>query len=265
MTQFPHDLLHLVEALLFGVELIVRDTRDFRMRVGAAERFGIDVLSDGGLYQVGAGQEDGAGAPDHDRFVAHDRQVGPAGDTRAQNNGDLGDAHGAHAGIVAKDATEVFFIGEDLVLHGQEDAGAVHEIDHGKMVLHGYFLQAQVFLTSYGEPGAGLYGLIVGDDDALPFADIADPGDGTTGGAAALGFVQLITRKGAEFDKGAVFIDEVTDALTRCTLFLFVLFFYRSLAAAECDLIQAILKQAEGLAHGVFIFVEIQAFHIAQY
>jgi len=51
-----------------------------------------------------------------------------------------------------KDATEMLFIGEDLILHRQEDASAVHQVNDRQMIFHGDLLHTQVFLTRNGEP-----------------------------------------------------------------------------------------------------------------
>ncbi len=87
---------------------------------GAAQGFGVDLFPDGGFYEVRAGQEDGAVAFHHDGLVAHNGKVGAARDAGAQDNGDLRDAHGAHARVIAEDAAEMLFIREDLVLHRQK-------------------------------------------------------------------------------------------------------------------------------------------------
>src|SRR5690606_489826 len=110
---------------------------------------------------------DAAGLLHDQGLVAHDRQVGAAGHAAAHHGGDLRDAHAAHHGVVAEDAAEVLFVGEDLVLHGQVHAGAVHQVDDGQTVLDGDLLGAQVLLAGHGEPGAGLHGGVVGHHDAL--------------------------------------------------------------------------------------------------
>src|SRR5690606_12905822 len=107
-------------------------------------------------------------------LIAHDGQVGATGHAAAHDGTDLCDAHGAHHGVVAKDPAEVLLVGEDLVLHGEEHAGAVHEVDDGQAVLHGDLLRAEVLLARHGEPRAGLHGGVVGHHDALALADIAD-------------------------------------------------------------------------------------------
>src|SRR5262249_54060075 len=142
---------------------------------------------------------------------------------RTHDDGDLGDTHCAHPGVVAKNAAEMFFIGEDLILHGEEDAGAVDKIDYRQMIFHGDLLQTEVFFAGDGEPGAGLYGLVVCEDHALSAADIADPGYGAAGGTATLFFVHFEPGKGADLDKWRSFIDEVLDPFASRELVLFPL------------------------------------------
>ncbi len=109
----------------------------------------------------------------------------PPATQAAHHRSNLGDAHGAHHGIVAEDAAKVLFVGEDLILHGQVNAGRVHDVDYRQAVLHRNLLQAQVLLAGDREPGAGLHGIIVGDDHALPAADVANAAHGAAAGAAA--------------------------------------------------------------------------------
>src|SRR6185437_1067756 len=100
VSQAGHYGPDLVKAFLLCFKLVVRDARDLSMRHCSTQRFGVDVLADGGFYQVGTGEEDGTGALDHEGLVAHNGEIGPSGYTRAHDGGYLGDAHSAHAGVV---------------------------------------------------------------------------------------------------------------------------------------------------------------------
>src|SRR6185437_5242352 len=130
VPHFGKDVPYLVETLFFRLELIIGDPGYFGVRDGAAQCFGVDVLANSRLYEVRAGQEDRTVTFHHQRFVAHDREICAARNTGTHHGRNLGDAHGAHTRIVPEDAPEMFFVGEDLVLHGQENTGAVDNIDH---------------------------------------------------------------------------------------------------------------------------------------
>ena len=151
----------------------------------------------------------------------------------------------------------MFFVGEDFVLHGQEDACAVHEVDDGQAVFHGDFLGAQVFLSGDGEPGPGFDGGVVGHDDALPSADVAYAGDDASGGASAVFFVHLMACEGAEFEEGCVFVYEGVNAFAGRHFAFGVEFFdsfgatalpyFFELAFEACD------AELEGIEVGVLV------------
>ncbi len=105
---------------------------DFGVHGGAAEVFGVYVLSDGGFDECGAGEVE-AGAFGHEEGVAENWQVAAAGDAVAHDGGDLGDARRADDGVVAEDAAEVVGVGEDVFLQGEEDAGGIDEVEEGEV------------------------------------------------------------------------------------------------------------------------------------
>ena len=82
-----------------------------------------------------------------------------------------------HPGLVVEDPAEVLAVGEDLVLHGQEGAAGVDQVDARQAVLQGDLLGAQVLLDGHRVVRAALDGGVVGDDHALAAADPADAGD----------------------------------------------------------------------------------------
>ena len=110
-------------------------------------------------------------------LVGHRRHVGAAGGARAHHAGDLRDALRGQVGLVEEDPAEVLAVGEDLVLHRQERAAGVDEVDAGQVVLGGHGLRAQVLLDRDRVVGAALDGRVVGDHHDLAAADPADAGD----------------------------------------------------------------------------------------
>jgi len=229
---------------------------------GAAQGFRVDLFADSRPDEVGPGKENGAVAFDHQSLVAHYREIGAACDAGAHYNRDLGNTHGAHAGVVAKDAPEMLLIREDFVLHGQENAGAVDEIDYRQMVLHCDLLEPQVFFPGDREPCARFHGLVVSEDHALAPADRAQSGDGATGGAAALLLVHFKTRESADLDKGRSFVDEVLDPLAGGQFVLFPLLFYGSPSAAEHNLFQPGSPAADGAAQSIIVLVKIECLRV---
>ena len=110
-------------------------------------------------------------------LVGHRGDVRAAGGARPHDRGDLRDAGGRQVGLVEEDPAEVVAVGEDLVLHRQERAAGVDEIDARQPVGGSHLLRAQVLLHGHRVVGAALDGRVVGDHDALAPADPADAGD----------------------------------------------------------------------------------------
>ena len=146
---------------------VVRDAREPRVDVGAAELLRRDLLACRRFHERRAAEKDRAGALDDDRLVRHRGHVGAAGRARAHHDGNLRDAFGRHARLVEEDAAEVVPVGEHLGLQRQEGAARIDQIDAGQPVLERDLLRAQVLLHGDGVVGPALDGRVVGDDDAL--------------------------------------------------------------------------------------------------
>ena len=156
---------------------VVGDARQPRVHVAAAELLGADDLADRRLHQRRPAEEDRALVLDDDGLVAHRRHVGAAGRARAHHDRDLGDALGAHVGLVEEDPAEVLAVGEDLVLARQEGAAGVDQVDARQSVLQRDLLRPQVLLHRHRVVGAALHRRVVGDDHAFLPRDAADAGD----------------------------------------------------------------------------------------
>ncbi len=70
-------------------------------------------------------------------------------------------------GLVVEDAPEIVHVGEDLVLHRQERAARIHQVDAGQAVLQRHLLGAQVLLDRHRIVGAAFDGGVVGDDQTF--------------------------------------------------------------------------------------------------
>ena len=136
------------------------------VHVAAAEVLGRDDLAGRGLHQRRAAEEDRALVAHDHGLVGHRRHVGTAGGARAHHAGDLRDAARGEVGLVEEDPAEVLAVGEDVVLHRQERAAGVDEVDAGQVVVGGDGLRAQVLLDRDRVVGAALDGRVVGDHHA---------------------------------------------------------------------------------------------------
>src|SRR5205085_7377508 len=138
----------------------------------------------------------------------------------------------AHPCIIAKDAAKMFFVGENFILHGKKYTGAIYQVDNGKEVLHRDLLHPEIFLSSNWKPGAGFYGLVIGDDHALTTANITNTGHCTTSWASSLFSIHIKPGESAYFDKGFVLINKVFYSFS-CGQLVFVLLFLRGLLSAS--------------------------------
>ena len=95
---------------------MIDDAGDVALHHGAAELFLSDLLADGRLDQVGTGQEDRSFAFDDVGLVAHDGQIGAAGDAGSHDRGHLKDPGRRQPGVVVEGPAKVLPVGKDLVL-----------------------------------------------------------------------------------------------------------------------------------------------------
>ena len=126
--RVPIQLVHDFPGHANGVGIVLAQvftqTGDLGMGLGAAEFFVGALLANRGLDQRRAGQVD-AGAPAHqDHVVRQARQVGATGGRRPMYHGNLGQAHGRHAGLVGKGASA---FDEDFTLVQQVRAATFNQ------------------------------------------------------------------------------------------------------------------------------------------
>ena len=200
------------------------------MHIGAAKVFGADDLAGGGLHQRRAAEEDRALLAHDDRLVAHRRHIGAAGGARAHHRGDLRDALRGQVGLVEEDAAEMLAVREDLVLHRQERAAGIDQVDAGQAVLPRDLLRAQMLLHRDREIRAALHRGVVGDDDAFAAGDAADAGDDA--GRRHLVVVHAVGGKLRQFQERRAGIDQSGDPIARQQLAACEVPLARRLAAA---------------------------------
>ena len=188
---------------------VVDDSGDAGVDVAAAEFFRGDDFAGGGFHERGPAEEDGALVADDDGFVAHGGHVGAAGSAGAEDRGDLRDAALRHGGLVVEDAAEVVAVGEDFVLHGQERAAGVDEVDARQVVVQGDFLGAEVFFDGHRIVAAAFDGGVVGDDDGFASGDASDAGDDPCGGCVVpVGAVHAVGGERGEVEEGRARVEE---------------------------------------------------------
>ena len=183
------------------------------MQLAAAELLGGDDLADRGLHERRAAEEDRALVADDHGLVAHRGHVRAAGGARAEHGGDLRDALGRHPRLVEEDAPEVVAVGEDLVLHRQERAAGVDEVDARQPVLERDLLRAQVLLDRQRVVGAALDGRVVADDHHVAAVHESDAGDDA--GAGRLAAVQALGGQRRDLEERAALVEQPVDAIAR--------------------------------------------------
>ena len=171
------DGAHDLQGMVVVVGQVVDDAGRAGVDVAATEVLGADLLAGGRLHQRRAAEEDRALVLDDHRLVAHRGHVGAARRARAHHGGHLADARGRHLRLVEEDAAEVVAVGEHLVLHRQERATGVDEVDAVQVVLLGDRLGSQVLLDRERVVRAALHRGVVGDDHAVAAGDLPDAGD----------------------------------------------------------------------------------------
>ena len=106
----------------------------------------------------------------------------------------------------------MLFVRENFVLHRQENARAVHQVNDGNAVFHGDFLRPEVLLSCDGEPGSSLHRSIVGNGDDQPAFNVAHLHDNTTSRAAAFLFIHAFASQCPDFDGTRAGIEEAIEA-----------------------------------------------------
>ncbi len=93
-------------------------------------------------------------------------------------------------------------VGEDVLLHGQKDAGGIDEVDQRQAGHLRDGLRPDDLLARHREEGPGLHRGVVGDDHAAAALDHADAGDHARRGGPAVFLVHAFRGPEAEFLEG---------------------------------------------------------------
>jgi hypothetical protein len=104
-------------------------------------------------------------------------------------------------------------VGKHLVLHRQERAARVDQVDAGQAILGRDLLRAQVLLHRQRIIGAALDRGVVDDDDAFGALDAADAGDDAGRGDVAA--IHVPCRELADFEKGRAGVEKLRQPFAR--------------------------------------------------
>ncbi len=146
---------------------------------------------------------------------------------------------------------------EHLVLHRQEGAAGIHQVDAGQIVLQRDFLRAQMLLHRDRIVGAALDRGVVGDDHAFLAVDGADAGD--CAGAGHLIAIHAQRRQRGEFEEGGARIEQRIDALARQQLASRVVLAARRLGAAPRDVRGFLAQIGDQALHQFRVAAELVA------
>ena len=189
--------------------VVVGDSGQSGVDVGAAKFLGGDFLTGRGLHERRAAEENRPGALDDDRLVRHRGHVRAARRARSHHDGDLREAGGRHARLVEEDAAEVLAIRKDVCLERQERAAGVYQVHARQVVLERDLLCPQVLLDGERVVRAALDRRVVGDDHDLASRDAGNPRH--EAGAGRVVLVHLEGGKRRELEERRARVDQAIE------------------------------------------------------
>ncbi len=154
----------------------------------------------------------------------------------------------------------MLFVREYLILHGQIHARAVHQIDDGQAVFHGYFLRAQVLFPCDGKPCTGFDRSVIGNDNTLATTHITYSNDDATRWTTSVFFVHFEAGKSAEFHKKRTGIYEMVDSFTGGELAQTVFFFNFCFSTSQMDFFQSEFHSGNEQFELIFVFAAFEFF-----
>ena len=225
------------------------------VHIATAQVFGTDDFAGGGLHQGRAPQKDGALILDDDGLVTHGRHVCSACGATAHDHGDLGQALGAHVGLVVKNAAKVVPIREHLVLIGQVGTTRVHQVNARQVVLLGDLLRAQMLFDGHGEISAAFDRGVVAHHHAVGAVHTPDAGDQT--GRRGIVVVHVQRRQWGDFQKRRAGIQQLQQPVAGQQLAAPGVLGASRLAAPQCDLRLLLSQIFDQRLHGVGIGLKV--------
>ena len=174
------------DRLLVVFDEHVTDAGHAAVHLGAAHLLERDLLAGHHLGESGRAEVGGGVAADHDRDVAQRRDVGRPGRRRSEQGAHLGDPAGV-GDLVVEDVAPRPATGVAVELLVDAGAGGVDEVHERCPDLVGELLHPGDLLERPAPPGAGLDGVVVGDDARRSPVDLADDGHHGVAGQPVVG------------------------------------------------------------------------------
>ena len=174
--QVGHDPAGDAQRVRLVAGEVIAQSRGAGVHQRPAQLLLVGVLADGHLHQRRPTQEDAGPALDHDRVVAHARQIGAAGRRRAEHHTDGRDALRGELGQAAELLAPRH---EDVGLAGQVRPSGLDEDQKREAVLLGHVHGTQQLADRGRARGAAAHRRVVGDDEALRVRDFAQRDDDT--------------------------------------------------------------------------------------
>ncbi len=203
------DFPQLAVCLVLGGHHVVADARNLGVECRSPKLVGVDDLTQRGLDDRGATEEDSADALDHDHLIAESRHVGAAGGAATEDHAQLGQALRRKPGLTIERATEMVLVGEDLILQREESTAGIDQVDDPELVLLGDLLSPNVFLDGHRNQRAALDGGVVCDEHPGHAVHDADPGHDA--GPRHLVVVLAEAGQGRQFEKRRSLVGDHVD------------------------------------------------------
>src|SRR4029453_10502231 len=140
------------------------------------------------------------------------RKISAPRDAVAHDCGKLRNARGGNHGVIAKDATEIIFVWKNFILHRQEHASRIDEINNRQRAFKSDALGANQFFGRLRKERAGFYRRVVGDNHAGNTGNISDSSNRARGGNLSPLLVHFVSSPKTDLEKRRIFVEQVTDA-----------------------------------------------------
>ena len=223
---------------------VVAQARSPGVHQRAAELLLVGVLADRHLHQRRPAEEDAGAVLDHDRVVAHAREVGATRGRGAEDHADGRDALRRELG----QAAELLAAGhEDVGLAGQVRPSGLDEDQNREAVLLGHVHGAQELADRGRARGAAAHRRVVRDDEALRMRHLGQRDHD----AAADRVAGVEPGQRAELEHGRAGVDERLEALAHHHLAAGPVPFDVLRAAARQHLVVQRAHLVDEAAHGV--------------
>ena len=119
MSHLVHQRANAREARIVVRLAKIHRAADFRVHFRAAQFLGGNFWPIAACTSAGPARKKSR-AFGHQNVIAHHGQIRAARDAHPHDGGDLRNSHGAHHGVIAKDAAEIVGIGENVFLQRQK-------------------------------------------------------------------------------------------------------------------------------------------------